>query len=452
MNAPRVIPRAEHQISRKQISSACIKVLYTLKEAGFQAFLVGGAVRDLLLGVQPKDFDVATDATPEQTERLFRRCRLIGRRFVIVHVRFGDEVIEVTTFRGLGNGTSDAGSDAREVEAGGRILRDNVFGSVEEDAVRRDFSVNALYYNINDFSVVDFVGGLDDLEHRRLRLIGDPVLRYREDPVRMLRAARLKAKLGFSLDAGTRAPIREMAGELRSIPPARLFEEVLKMFLTGHAQASLTELRDLGLFEVLFPSLARRLDSKPEALALLQAALANTDERIAADKPVAAGFLIAAMGWPLLDQGKLGSNDPDQQHDACESAIAQLANCVALPRRFSLQAREIWEMQVRLQRASASRARRLLGMPRLRAGYDFLGLRALVEPELLPLFQRWTDAQEPDAPLERLFARTSNAANASAEALEDAVAAPSSSEAPPRKRKRRRKRKPIGSQPEAPDA
>lgn len=452
MNAPRVIPRAEHQISRKQISSACIKVLYTLKEAGFQAFLVGGAVRDLLLGVQPKDFDVATDATPEQTERLFRRCRLIGRRFVIVHVRFGDEVIEVTTFRGLGNGTGDAGGDAREVEAGGRILRDNVFGSVEEDAVRRDFSVNALYYNINDFSVVDFVGGLDDLEHRRLRLIGDPELRYREDPVRMLRAARLKAKLGFSLDAATRAPIREMATELRSIPPARLFEEVLKMFLTGHAQASLDELRELGLFDVLFPTLARRLDARPEALALLQAALANTDERIAADKPVAAGFLIAAMGWPLLDQGKLGSNDPDQQHEACESAIAQLAHCVAIPRRFSLQAREIWEMQVRLQRSSASRARRLLGMPRLRAGYDFLGLRATVEPELLPLFQRWTTAQEPDAPLERLFARTSTAAQTSAEALEDAVAAPRSDEAAPRKRKRRRKRKPNGSTPVLPEA
>lgn len=446
MNAPRVLTRAEHGISRKQISQACLKVLYTLKEAGYQALLVGGAVRDLLLGVVPKDFDVATDATPEQAERLFRRCRLIGRRFVIVHVRFGDEVIEVTTFRG--DGSLASAEDAREVEAGGRILRDNVFGSVEEDARRRDFTVNALYYDIRDFSVIDYVGALDDIAQRRLRLIGDPQVRYREDPVRMLRAARLKAKLDFSLDPATAAPIATLAGELRSIPPARLFEEVLKLFLTGHARRSLDELQALGLLPVLFPRLARRLAQDPALLALVHAALADTDERCAADKPVAPGFLLAALGWGLLDAERLAAADPDVQHAACEQALAALGEVVTIPRRFALQAREIWELQPRLQRATASRARRLLALPRLRAGYDFLGLRALVLPELAELHQRWTAAQWPDADLDQLFKRavggTQDPISPRLEAEEvSAVLAPA-------RKKRRRRRRPTGSGAPAP--
>lgn len=408
--------------------------------------MVGGAVRDLLLGESPKDFDVATDATPEQTEKLFRRCRLIGRRFVIVHVRFGDETIEVTTFRGQGEG---ADGTTREIETSGRILRDNVFGSIEEDAVRRDFTVNALYYNIADFSVIDFVGGLEDLERKQLRLIGEPATRYREDPVRMLRAARLKAKLGFTLAPGTHAPIGALRGELREIPPARLFEEVLKLFLTGHAVRSLAELRALDLFGVLFPALEKLLRRDPSGLALINASLANTDERFAADKPVAAGFLIAALGWPLLDRVQLDHSDPDVAHAAADAALGKLGEVVALPRRYTLQAREIWELQGRMLRATAGRARRLLALPRLRAGYDFLLLRAVTEPALEVMAQRWTMALQPDANLDQLFARSATAAAAAGSGVaggvapEDVAAAFGESERKPaKKRRRRRRRKP----------
>ncbi|PZO70593.1 MAG: polynucleotide adenylyltransferase PcnB, partial [Sphingomonas taxi] len=255
---PNHIPRDAHPVSRKDISPNALRVLYRLREAGFQAHLVGGAVRDLLIGVIPKDFDVATDATPEEVKSLFRNCRLIGRRFRLAHVVFGREIIEVATFRAAG-GNDDAGD--RQIHDDGRVLRDNIYGSIEEDAVRRDFTANALYYAIEDFSVRDYVGGFADVEARVLRLIGDPEARYREDPVRMLRAVRLASKLGFEIEAATAAPIARLAGLLSEAAPARLFEETLKLFLSGHAVASFEGLERNGLLGVLLPETAEALQS-----------------------------------------------------------------------------------------------------------------------------------------------------------------------------------------------
>jgi poly(A) polymerase len=436
----RTLTREQHDISRKSISSAALRVLYGLKDAGFDAFLVGGAVRDLLLGLIPKDFDIATNATPEEIQKTFRSCRLVGRRFVIAHVRFGGEIIEVTTFRG------SEGAGDRHVEEGGRILRDNIFGSIEEDALRRDFSVNALYYNIADFSVLDFVGGLEGLEKRELKLIGDAQTRYREDPVRMLRAARLKAKLGFSLAHDTEAQIAELNPLLAEIPPARLFDEVQKLLLSGHALASWAELQRYGLLEALFPAMRAAVIRRNSAF--LQAALGNTDARIELGKSVTPAFLFAAFGWALMthrlaergsDLSKLKLDDRVAMFDA---AIIDTAERVAMPRRFSLQVRDIWELQSRLTDTTPSRARKLVGNSRFRAGYDFLLLRAYADERLHDCAQRWTDAQEPDANFEAIFGahRSTRAAELDFEPAADALA-----EKKRRKRSgRTRKKKPSG--------
>jgi poly(A) polymerase len=390
------LSRAEHDVSRKNISSAALRVLYGLKEAGFQAHLVGGGVRDLLLGLAPKDFDVATDATPEQVRKVFRQCRLIGRRFVIAHVRFGDEIIEVTTFRGTG----DALHEDREIKAGGQILRDNVFGTLEEDALRRDFTVNALYYNIDDYSVVDYVGGLDDLKARRLRLIGDPETRYREDPVRMLRAARFAGKLGFEIDPGTLEPIERLAGLLDGIPPARLFDDLMKLFLYGHAERSFDRLLSLKLFEHLFPTVSLA-DAN---IALIRAALRSTDERVAVGKPVTPAFLFAAILWSVYRQ-RLGTATEDGAvDDAAENVFARASQRVAIPRRFSVVTRDIWWMQQRLIVNSAARARRVMRHPKFRAGFDFLLLRAQLNPALAPLARLWEQLQSETPPGESAFA------------------------------------------------
>ncbi len=399
-----VLPRAEHSISRKRISPAAVRVLYGLREAGFQAHLVGGAVRDLLLGGDPKDWDVATDARPEQIRQTFRQCRLIGRRFVIAHVRFGHEIIEVTTFRGMGGGLPADEEPDREVEAEGLILRDNVFGSIEEDAIRRDFTVNALYYSIDDFAVRDFAGGLPDLESRTLRLIGDPELRYREDPVRMLRAARLAAKLGFTLAPETLEPIGRMASLLDGIPPARLFDDLQKLFLYGHAEKSFDQLLNLRLWEHLFPTVPMdRQTGRPRDEALIRAALRSTDTRIAANKPVTPAFLFAAFLWaPFVDaaygRGHSGVDEGEPEDEealgiAAETVFQRAVQRIALPRRFSIVTREIWEMQARLETNSPGRGRRLLRHPRFRAAYDFLALRAEVDPTLVFLATRWEQAQ-----------------------------------------------------------
>src|SRR6476620_2996066 len=292
----RSIARDAHPISRKDISPNALRVLYRLREGGFGAYLVGGAVRDLLVGGHPKDFDVATSATPEQVKALFRNCRLLGRRFRLAHVVYGREIIEVATFRA----NADDGSGDRETHEGGRLLRDNVYGTIEEDAIRRDFTANALYYAIEDFSVRDFTGGFEDVRNRVLKLIGDPEQRYREDPVRMLRAVRLAAKLDFTIEGNTAAPIPALAPLLRESAPARLFEESLKMFLSGHAVASFERLEQHGLLPVFLPETAKALASNRSGALrrMVIEGLRSTDLRVANDEPVSPAFLFAVLLWP----------------------------------------------------------------------------------------------------------------------------------------------------------
>lgn len=441
--APTMLARAQHSISRKRISPAALRVMYTLHEAGFQAHLVGGAVRDLLLGGEPKDFDVATDARPEQIRQLFRNCRLIGRRFLIAHVRMGGEIVEVTTFRGSGAGADADDAIDREVDANeGLILRDNVFGTMEEDALRRDFTVNALYYAVADFMVRDYTTGLADLERRQLRLIGDPETRFREDPVRMLRAARLSAKLGFSIAESTERPISRLAPLLEAIPPARLFDEFQKLFLYGAGEKSYEELVRLRLFEHLFPTIGIDPDSgRPYADRLIRAALASTDGRVAAGKPVTPAFLIAAFLWEPYQQrvANLSEGREEGFVEAAEAVLREAGERVALPRRFSQVAREIWELQPRFQTSSPKRARRLLRHPRFRAAFDFLALRALIDPLLAPLVELWEHAQNvsPEE-IDPLFRRLAAPREGPAQALGAADRAPVT------RRRRRRRRRPNG--------
>lgn len=429
----RVIPRSGHSISRKSISNGALRVLYRLHEAGFRACLVGGAVRDLLLGARPKDFDVSTDATPEQVRTLFRNCRLIGRRFRLAHVVFGREIVEVATFRG----NCDDGSGDRHL-VDGRLVRDNVYGSIEEDAVRRDFTINALYYDIADFSVLDAVGGMDDLRQRQLRLIGDPELRYREDPVRMLRAARLAAKLGFSIESATAAPIATLGHLLGEAAPARLFDESLKLFLGGYGLASFHALERHGLLERVFPATARELHASDavQFRDLVEQTLANTDARVRADKPVTPAFLFAAMLWgPVRRRAQAamekGEEAASAWADASVHVLAEQARHVAIPRRFTLAIEEIWEMQARFTQRTKKRVMRMLEHPRFRAAYDFLVLRAGESAQLAELAAWWTRMQE--LPREEL-----------SQELAGVPAAPADPAAPPptrRKRARRRRRK-----------
>ncbi len=394
---PVTIPRPEHSISRASISSAALKVLYGLKEAGYQSFLVGGGVRDLLLGREPKDFDVSTDATPEEIRGLFRSCRLIGRRFRLAHVRFGREVIEVATFRARHDEQSDEDKDSAHSEEG-RILRDNVFGSLEEDAWRRDFTINALYYDIKDFSVVDYVGGLDDLNAGTLRLIGDPETRYREDPVRMLRAVRFAAKLGFRIHPDSEAPMPQLGELLENIPSARLFEEVLKLFLGGCALETFELLRHYDLFRYLFPLTDEALGREEQGfpLTFVARALENTDKRLAESKPVTPAFLYAALLWEpvrvrtqeLIDQG---ASPLEAAQIAGNEVSAAQVQATSLPKRFSFPMREIWLLQQRLERRRGKAPYRMLEHPRFRAAYDFLLLRAEVGEAPAELAEWWTD-------------------------------------------------------------
>ncbi|MBS0461988.1 MAG: polynucleotide adenylyltransferase PcnB [Proteobacteria bacterium] len=395
--APRSVPRDIHGISRKQISPNALRVLYKLGEAGFDAYIVGGAVRDLLVGGRPKDFDVATNATPEQVKALFRNCRLIGRRFRLAHVFYGPEIIEVATFRA----NSDDGSGDRETHEGGRLLRDNVYGRIEDDAVRRDFTVNALYYGVRDFAVLDFVGGWEDIQHRRLRLIGDPELRYREDPVRMLRAARLSAKLGFGIDPATAAPIPALAHLLAEAPPARLFDEMLKLFQAGYGLASFDALEHLGLLAALLPETAAALAEDPDGRqrAMLRQALANTDARVREGKAVTPYFLFAALLWPAFrrELGALAHEHLDplaMQQRAADRVTFHQAKRIAMPRRFSIPMQEIWLLQARFDIRQRKRVFRLMAHPRFRAAYDFLVLRTIEQPELAEPVAFWTQAQE----------------------------------------------------------
>jgi len=430
------IPRAEHCITRKNISNGALRVLYRLNESGYQAFLVGGAVRDLLLGGHPKDFDIATNATPEQVRALFRNCRLIGRRFRLAHVVFGREIVEVATFRG----TSDDGSGDRHMVEG-RLVRDNVYGSIEEDALRRDFTVNALYYDIDDFSVRDYVGGMRDLEQRTLRLIGDPESRYREDPVRMLRAARLAPKLDFKIAPEAAAPFAKLGTLLVDAPPARLFDESLKLFLSGYGLASFHALQTHGLLQHVFPGTARALASEhaDRFRVLLERTLASTDERVRSDKPVTPAFLFAAMLWePVREEAEAriaAGAEPSQAWSAAsEYIMVEQAHRVAIPRRFAGSIEEIWMMQPRFEQRAKKRVFRLLAHPRFRAAYDFLLLRSAESPALGELAEWWTHAQEADhQELAKQFTPASAAAAASEPAGEDEPAK--------RKRPRRRRRR-----------
>ncbi len=390
----RVVPRDQHCISRRDISPNALRVLYRLRDAGHQAHLVGGAVRDLLLGGHPKDFDVATDATPEQVRQLFRNCRLIGRRFRLAHVVFGREIIEVATFRA----NIDDGSGDRQTHEDGRLLRDNVYGSIEDDAVRRDFTVNALYYAIEDFAVRDYVGGYNDVLQKRLRLIGDPATRYREDPVRMLRAVRLAAKLGFDIDPLTAAPIGELAPLLADASPARLFEECLKMFLSGHAVASFIGLEREGLLHALFPETANALASNPSGALrrMLLAGLESTDRRVALDEPVSPAFLFALLLWPafcrtLMQLQAQGMHASEAQRRAADRVTLHQLQTIALPRRFSLPMQEIWLLQPRF--SQRKRVGRFMVHPRFRAAFDFLDIRQHASPEHADDVAYWRDLQ-----------------------------------------------------------
>jgi len=378
--APRIISRSEHQISRANISDNALKVLYRLKNAGYQAYLVGGGVRDLSLGREPKDFDVATDARPEEVAALFRNCRLIGRRFRLAHVHFGREIVEVATFRALHDSDSLAQGEV-EIEDG-RIIRDNAYGTLEEDAMRRDFTVNALYYNIADFSVVDYAGGMADLETGTLRLIGDPEIRFREDPVRMLRAVRFAVKLGFRMSPETSEPLPRMAVELEHVAPARLFDELLKLLMSGMGAEGFEALRQHGLFGYLFPHTETSLNQDEFGIALgfISRALESTDLRIADDKPVTPAFLFGALLWPAVfrvakDLEGQGDGPAQALNGASEQVVAATLRRLTIPKRFTVPMREIWVMQSRFERRGGKRALRLLSHPRFRAAYDFYLLR-----------------------------------------------------------------------------
>jgi poly(A) polymerase len=366
-----VIPRSEHNVSRQAINKNALKVLYRLHNAGFSAYLVGGCIRDLLLGKQPKDFDIATNADPEEVRKLFSNCRIIGRRFRLAHVHFGRDIIEVATFRAQHSASTVQNDD-------GMILRDNEYGTIAEDVMRRDFTVNALYYNIADFSVEDFVEGMHDLKKKQLRLIGEPELRYREDPVRMLRAIRFAAKLQFSIHPQTAKPIYLLNYLLSNIPAARLFEEFTKLFLLGNAFTTYHLLCEYKLFERLFPLTAKF----PTDDSLISNVLKNTDLRYAANKSITPSFILAAFLWqPFLQRTQQFLSDGRPEYLALENAmdavLSEQQRVMSVPRRFSGMVRDVWELQQRLERRRSARSvTQVFALSKFRAAYDFLLLRA----------------------------------------------------------------------------
>lgn len=406
-----VVAREDHNISRRDISPNALKVLYRLNDAGFQAFLVGGGVRDLLLGGHPKDFDISTDATPEQVREVFRNSRIIGRRFKIAHVRFGQEIVEVTTFRAHHEietevEEGESRKHIRDLDSAhsstGMILRDNVYGSINEDALRRDFTVNALYYTTNGFWLLDFVDGLPDIKNRLIRMIGDPEQRYREDPVRILRAIRLAAKLDFRIHKDTEAPIARLATLLESISPARLFDETVKLFTGGSAEATFELLRRYKVADYLFkPTLLCLADHASHDSRLVRLALQNTDKRLADGKSVTPAFLYAALLWPPM-QALLREQFGDRpaplsaMQDAATDVIMEQLQFTAIPKRFTAVMREIWELQWRMQPQSRKQVESVIAHPRFRAAYDFLLLREESGEQLNNAGDWWTKFQIAD--------------------------------------------------------
>ena len=402
------IAAVDHRLPHEDISEAALKVIHTLRQHKYQAYLVGGGVRDLLLGLHPKDFDVATDATPEQVTRLFRNAMIIGRRFMIVHVRFGRETIEVTTFRGHHDSTTagkkDPHKSSRKTHSG-MLTRDNVYGSMEEDALRRDFTVNALYYDAHSRCVYDYTGGMADLDARLIHIIGDPEQRYREDPVRMLRALRLAAKLDFDLEKNTAAQIIPLRHLLKDAAPARLFDEVLKLFAAGYAEDTLLLLQHYQLFDVLFPLTAEALQQQADYQRFVELAMLHTDERIRADKRISPAYLFATLLWPAFQQelGRVLAHSQQQAAPlfqavqvAADAVIQRTLPRITLPKRFSGPMKEIWQLQFRLDQRHGGRAQKMLEHPRFRAAYDFLLLREEAGENLGLLGPWWTDYQEAD--------------------------------------------------------
>ena len=391
-SGPLIVPVAKHGVRRDAVSHGARRVCEGLHQAGHAAYVVGGAVRDLLLGVKPKDFDVATDASPDEVHRLFRRSRLIGRRFKIVHVMFGAETVEVSTFRA---------GDSSDTDEHGRVLRDNVFGTREEDAARRDFTVNSLYYDPVDETILDFHQGLRDLKKKSVRIIGDPRARYREDPVRMLRAVRFAAKLGFTIDDKTFAPIAGMASLLENVPPARLFDEMQKLLMSGHAVPCFKQLRAAGLHHGVLPLLDVILE-QPLGEKFVMLALAQTDERIRLGKRVSPAFLFASLIWhEVLAEWKKQQQAGQRALPALQAAMDTVLDIqtrnLAIPRRFTTIMKDIWSLQPRLEQRSGKRPFGLLEHEQFRAGFDFLLIRAAsgeCSPELGEWWQRFQHASE----------------------------------------------------------
>lgn len=438
---PEIIPHREHGIGRDAISYGSRKTCEVLHQAGHAAYLVGGAVRDLLLGTRPKDFDIATSALPEEVHRLFRRSRLIGRRFRLAHVMYGSETVEVSTFRAAnlaerdesevevgpdhaveeratertdrsGRSGRSARSDepASSIDQHGRVLRDNVYGTREQDAARRDFTVNALYYDPSNETILDFHRGMRDLKEKVVRMIGDPRTRHREDPVRMLRAVRLAAKFGFTIDPRTRAPIRELAPLLENVPPARLFDEMAKILMSGHALAGVHRLRIEGLHHGVLPMLDVILE-QPLGERFVNLALEQTDERVRAGKRVSPAFLFASLLWHEVlaaarKAEKAGVRPIVALHESMDQVLDKQTDKLAIPRRFTSMMKEIWLLQPRLEQRSGRRPFALLEQERFRAGFDFLGLRAASGEVPQELFDWWETFQHaaPDARAAMLIA------------------------------------------------
>lgn len=494
------VPKSEHHIDPSLVDERAVRVVSTLADAGFEAYIVGGAVRDLLVGMRPKDFDVATNATPEQVKALFRRAFIIGRRFRIVHVVFGrgrqerglSEVIEVSTFRAMvdaaaaeqvsGNeltSRSDlAGRLAKNshvVDAEGRVLRDNVWGPQIEDAARRDFTINAMYYDPVREIVVDYHGGIKDVKKKLLRMIGDPAARYREDPVRIIRVVRFAAKLGFEIEAKTRAPIKEMAGLLDNVPASRTFDEMIKLLQTGHALASIEELRKQGLHRGVFPVLdvaldeAHRHDGREK---FVQLALADTDRRVNEGKPVAPSFMLACMLWhDVLDGWQKLKAKGEAPFPALQQAVDTVFDArigdISGRGKLGADMREIWLMQTRFERRQGNSVATLIEQPRFRAGFDFLRLRGdagEIDAELANWWEDFSLADEagrralldaaraqgaprrvrtstPRAPASEATPRApaSEAAGAPSSADDDGGAPGEATDAPKKRRRRRRK-------------
>lgn len=441
--SPTIYTRDEHTVSRKLINENALKVLYRLNNNGFDAYLVGGGVRDILLGMVPKDFDIATNATPEEIKGLFRNCRLIGRRFRLAHIVFGREIIEVATFRGHHETASSEEQNCQKTSKKsdhGMLLRDNIYGSIEEDAQRRDFTINALYYSTRNFEVYDFANGLADIQAKKIRLIGDPETRYREDPVRMLRAIRFATKLNMDISDATQAPIKALAPLLKNIPAARLFEEFTKLFISGKAQANFNQLREYELFTYFFPITERYLNenSYAQLLPFIQLVLQKTDERINNNQKVTPAFLLAAMLWyPLEDlkqriKAEKDLTPQDIFFEAFGILMAEQQGCVAIPRFLQNVMKDIWILQEKLEQRSGKKALKTFEHPKFRAGYDFLLLRAEIESQFAPasddasklteLAKWWSDYQNVPVETQQQMIKTVNSQRTN----------------PPRRRKRRK--------------